>query len=214
MALLYFIRHGETQWNAEGRVCGRSDVNLSEVGREQAQRLADRLKSAAIDAIYSSPLKRARQTAEIIAQATGVEPIVEEDLVELDYGSWEGRTFREIIESEREGFAAWDTDPGKMAPPGGETGIEGLRRVAHVMDALAGRHPRGKVAVVCHKTVGRLAVCHALGVPATEYRRRLSMENAAVNIIERSQQGWRLVLFNDTSHLSGAGSKDDHEEEF
>ncbi len=212
MALFYFIRHGETQWNAEGRICGRSDVDLSEIGREQAQRLADRLKSVAIDAIYSSPLRRARQTAEIIAQATGLKPLVEEGLVELNYGSWEGKTFREIIERERETLAAWKADPGGMAPPGGETGIEVLNRVAGVMEGLARQHHRGKVALVCHKTVSRLAVCYALGVSATEYRRRLTMENAAVNIVERSRQCWRLVLFNDTSHLSGA--EDGREEEF
>ena len=96
MALFYFLRHGETAWNAEGRLCGRTDVPLSDVGRRQAQLLAWRLQPIPVEALYSSPLERALETARLIGQAVGREPVVDQRLAELNYGAWEGRTFEEI----------------------------------------------------------------------------------------------------------------------
>lgn len=206
MALFYLIRHGETEWNAEGRLCGQTDVALSDRGREQARRLAERLKSAGFGAIYSSPLDRALETARILAQAAGGEPVVVESLMELNYGLWEGKTPQAIQEEQPELFRAWEADPGSIAPPGGESGERALDRVALSLNSLALRHKHGNIAVVSHKTSIRLAVCYVLGLAPSEYRRRLAMENAALNIIEWRQPGWRLLLLNDTSHLSGLHS--------
>ena len=203
MALFYFIRHGETEWNVESRLCGRTDVSLSDAGREQARKVAQRLKPLSVEAIYSSPLRRALETAKIIADVTGHEPIVAESLAELDYGSWEGMTFAEIKKKDPDALRAWNGNPGDIAPPKGESGEEGLKRVTPFLELLASRHKRGNIAVVCHRTICRLIVCYALGLAASEHRRRLTLENAAINIIQPWEQAWRLVLFNDTSHLSG-----------
>src|SRR5581483_1439624 len=213
MAHFYFIRHGETESNAKSRLCGRSDVPLSETGREQARKLAERLGRLSIQALYTSPLGRARETAEIIAQVTMREPIVVESLAELDYGAWEGKTFAEIMEKDPETLRAWERNPADVAPPEGETGLQALNRVVPFLHHLASHHDRGNVVVVCHKTICRLVVCHVLGLPISEYRRRLTMDNAAINIIQPWEDGWRLVLFNDTSHLPGGhrerGSKNE-----
>ena len=96
MGLFYFVRHGETEWNAEGRFCGRTDVPLSEAGRRQARLLGLRVKPLRVIALYSSPLRRALETARIIGEVTGRESVVDPRLAELNYGAWEGLTLEEI----------------------------------------------------------------------------------------------------------------------
>ena len=201
MALVYFLRHGETAWNAAGRLCGRTDVPLSAAGRQQARALARRLKPLAVEALYSSPLARSLETARVIGRALGLQPILDDRLVELNYGDWEGKTVSEIQSTDGEAFRAWVANPADKAPPGGETGQGLVRRVASFLDQLMLQPPRGNVVVVCHKTVCRLTVCHVLGLPLNDYRRRLAMDNAAINILQPAEQGWRLVRMNDTSHL-------------
>lgn len=204
MALFYFVRHGVSEWNAENRLCGRTDVSLSDEGRRQAVRLAERLRGLSPAALYTSPLRRAVETAEIIAAATGVKPIVDGRLIELDYGAWEGMTFAEVMELDADAYRAWDADPANVAPREGESGAQALERVAPFLEELASRYraEREHVVVVCHKTICRLIACHVLRLPASEYRRRLNMDNAALNIIQSSEKGWRLILLNDTSHLA------------
>ena len=125
-------------------------------------------------------------------------------IVELDYGTWEGKTYAEVIAEDSSLYRAWDADPGALAPPEGETGLEGVARIVTFLDEVARRHlaKRDHIVVVTHKTVCRLAACHVLGLPVAEYRRRLSMANTALNIFEPTKNGWRLVLLNDTSHLT------------
>ncbi|MFB3921344.1 MAG: histidine phosphatase family protein [Terriglobia bacterium] len=204
MALFYFVRHGVSGWNAENRLCGRTDVALSDEGRRQAALLGERLRGLAPSALYTSPLRRAMETAEILAASVGRKPTVDDRLTELDYGAWEGKTFAEIMAQEGDAFRAWDADPGNVPPRGGESGAQALRRVAPFLDEITARHSgeHEHVIVVCHRTICRLVVCHVLRLSPSEYRRRLSMDNAALNIIESTEHGWRLILFNDTSHLA------------
>jgi uncharacterized phosphatase len=202
MGLFYLIRHGESEWNAENRLCGRSDVPLSEAGRRQAKSLAERLKPMAFEALYSSPLERALETARLISESVALQPLPDPRLVELDYGQWEGKTPAEIMENDLKTFRAWEANPAQVAPPDGESGLEAQQRVVSFLDSLAAEHPQGHVLVVFHKTVCRLAICHALGMPPSEYRRRLVLDNAALSIIQARPYGWQLIAFNDTSHLS------------
>lgn len=90
MALIYLVRHGESVWNAEERLCGRTDIELSEAGRRQAERLGERLRGLPPAAIYASPLGRTAETASIIGLGTGLTPILDPRLIELNYGAWEG----------------------------------------------------------------------------------------------------------------------------
>jgi broad specificity phosphatase PhoE len=164
--------------------------------------LAERLKPISFDALYSSPLKRAIDTARFISERIGLEPVVDDRLVELDYGQWEGKTLQEVMKSNPKTLRAWQADPGEVAPPGGESGLEAQQRVVLFLDSLAARYPKGHVAVVFHKSVCRLAICHVLGMSPSDYRRKLIMENAALSIIQSSEDDWQLVTYNDTSHLS------------
>lgn len=205
MALFYLVRHGESEWNAAARLCGRTDVALSDAGRRQAERLGARLRALPPAAIYTSPLVRTAETAAIIAQGSGLAPVEDARIVELNYGAWEGKTFAEVMAEDGATYRRWDADPAREAPPEGETGIAGLERIVAFLDELRQRGPAERndhVVVVTHKTVCRLALCHALGLAPSEYRRRLSMENAALNIIAPAADGWRVILVNDTSHLT------------
>jgi probable phosphoglycerate mutase len=202
MALFYFLRHGEATWNATGRLCGSTDVPLSDVGRRQAHLLALRLKPLEFEALYSSPLSRALETARIIGEALRYEPVVDYRLAELNYGAWEGRTFEEIRRATPDAYRAWDADPANLAPPEGESGVHLIARVTPFLADVAQRHPQGNAVVVCHKTVCRLLACHIMGVPLDQYRRRITMDNAALNIFETVEGKWRVVALNDTSHLA------------
>jgi broad specificity phosphatase PhoE len=204
MALFYFLRHGETAWNAQGRLCGSTDIPLSDVGRRQAHLLARRVKQILVDALYSSPLRRALESARVIGKAIGHEPVEDRRLAELNYGTWEGRTFEEIQLTTPAIYRAWEKDPGNLAPPKGESGVQLIERVMPFLGEMAQRHQSGNVVVVCHKTVCRLLACHIMGTPLSEYRRRLVMENAALNIFETREGNWRVVTLNDTSHLRKA----------
>jgi probable phosphoglycerate mutase len=202
MALFYFLRHGETVWNAEGRVCGRTDVPLSDAGQRQAQLLGLRLKAIPVQALYSSPLVRALETARLIGQIIGLDPIMDTRLAELNYGAWEGHTFDEIKRSDPAAYRDWDANPAELAPPGGETGVHLIERVTPFMADLAKWYQNGNVVVVCHKTVCRLLACHIEGVPLADYRRRIPMENAALNVFEAREGKWQVLRISDTSHLS------------
>jgi len=201
MALFYFLRHGETEWNVEGRFCGRTDVPLSDAGRRQARLLAQRLKPVLVDLLYSSPLRRALETARLIGEAIGREPIVDPRLTELNYGTWEGLSLEEIKRAGPATFQAWEKDPGSLAPPEGESGVQLIERVMPFLGDLAERHPGGNAMVVCHKTVCRLLACHFMGVPLAEYRQAVRVDNAALNIFEMREGIWRVAGLNDTSHL-------------
>jgi uncharacterized phosphatase len=201
LARFYFIRHGETEWNALGRLCGRTDVPLSDAGRRQTHLLALRLKPLPVKALYTSPLQRALETARFVSEAIGSEPVVDGRLVELNYGLWEGSTYEAIKRASPEIYRAWQQDPGGTAPPGGESGEQLIERVTPFLAEVAERHSDGNVVVVCHRTVNRLLACHFLGVPLSEYRRRVPMENAALNIFETREGKWHVVTLNETSHL-------------
>ena len=205
MGLFYFVRHGETEWNAEGRFCGRTDVPLSEAGRRQARLLGLRVKPLRVIALYSSPLRRALETARIIGEVTGRESVVDPRLAELNYGAWEGLTLEEIKGSGPAIYEAWDQDPGSLAPPEGESGEQLIQRVVPFMAEVAQKHAGGNVMVVCHKTVCRLLASHIMGVPLREYRQAVPMENAALNVFEMEDGIWRVARLNDTSHLAETG---------
>jgi probable phosphoglycerate mutase len=155
-----------------------------------------------VEALYSSPLGRALETARLIGEAIGREPVVDRRLTELNYGAWEGKTLEEFKRAYPAIYCAWDADPANVAPPGGESGVQLIERVTPFMAEVAQRHRTGNVVVVCHKTVCRLLACQIMGVPLTEYRRRIPVENAALNIFETEEGNWRVVALNDTLHLA------------
>lgn len=199
---LLLLRHGETPLSAERRFSGLGDPELTPRGLDQAARAAERL--AAVErpeAIVSSPLKRARQTAETVARACGgLDVIIDTDLRETDFGDWEGYTYTEIQRRWPDELAAWLTDP-DLAPPGGESFTAVAQRVQRGRDRLIERYEGRRVAVVSHvtpiKSLLRLAL---LAPPVTLYR--LHLDLAGLSRIEYYLDGQAVVKsVNDTSHL-------------
>ncbi|WP_157246126.1 histidine phosphatase family protein [Nonomuraea typhae] len=199
---LLLLRHGETPLSVERRFSGLGDAELTANGRAQAAAAADRLarKPYRLDVIVSSPLKRARQTAEAVAARTNLTVEVDEDLREADFGAWEGHTFTEIQRRWPDELAAWLADP-SVAPPDGESFAEAGRRVHRVRDRLVEQHLGKTVLVVSHVTPIKMLLRFALmAPPAAVYRMHLDL--ACLNLIDYYADGNAVVkAFNDTAHL-------------
>jgi probable phosphoglycerate mutase len=200
---LYLVRHGATQRTAEDRFSGTVGVELSEEGRHQAGRLAERLSDEGISAVYSSPLSRAVETARIVAHGCRVEPILRDGLREIGHGRWEGLTRREVEERFPGEYPAWEQDPFTFAPEGGESGVAVLARALPVVREIVTAHAGRRVLVVSHKATLRLVISSLLGFDARGYRDRLDQAPACLNVVDfKDPVRARLMLFNDTSHYA------------
>ena len=199
---LYLIRHGEVAWNRENSYIGSTDLPLNDDGRRQAGLLADRLKGIEFDAVYSSDLSRARETAEIIAERLGLSVVIVPALRELDYGDWEGMPEVELPKRYPQLFAEWRANPADVRTPNGETFGELRDRACSALHRIAEAHSDGNAIVVAHKSANRVILCCLMGIDINHYR-EIGQGNAALNVIERRSDG-RMVVesANDTSHLS------------
>ena len=203
MTRLYFARHGATQLTAEDRFSGATGVDLSDEGRAQVQRLAERLAGDKIVAIYVSPLGRTVETAQILARPHRLTPIIRDGLREISHGRWEGLTRREVEERYADEYAAWEEDPFTFAPKDGESGLSVLARALPVVREIVVAHRDQVVMVVSHKATLRLILSSLLGFDARGYRDRLDQSPACLNVVDfKDPVRARLMLFNDTSHYA------------
>ncbi|WP_240197696.1 bifunctional RNase H/acid phosphatase [Nonomuraea lactucae] len=199
---LLLLRHGETPLSVERRFSGLGDAELTANGLAQASAAARRLSREPyqLDVIVSSPLKRARQTAETVARSTGLQVEVDEDLREADFGAWEGHTFTEIQRRWPAELEAWLADP-QVAPPGGESFAVVARRVQRAEARLVERYEGRTVLVVSHVTPIKMLLRFALMAPP-EALYRMHLDLACLSLIEHYTDGRSVVKsFNDTSHL-------------
>lgn len=198
---LYLVRHGATQLTAEDRFSGAIGVDLSVEGRAQAERLAERLASEPISAVYASPLSRTVETATILATPHRLPVIQRDGLREISHGHWEGMS-RHVVETEfAEEYAAWDADPFTYAPDGGESGVQVLARALPVIREIVVTHVGQNVLVVSHKATLRLLLSSLLGFDERGYRDRLDQSPACLNVVDfKDPVRARLMLFNDVSH--------------
>lgn len=148
---LVLIRHGETDWNVEGRYQGQADPPLNARGLAQARLLAEELRKAGLDVLYSSPLQRAVQTAQTLADALGLPLYLEPRLVEIHQGDWQGRQRSEIAARYPELFRRWQTKPWAVTPPGGESLAQVQARVYAAVDEILSRHAGQTVGLVTHR---------------------------------------------------------------
>lgn len=203
---VFMVRHGSTVLAAEDRFAGATDVALSDEGREQARRLADRLGREKISAIYASPLGRTVETAKILAAPHALEVLVRDGLREINHGRWEQMTRREVEQKFPEEAAEWEKDPYTFAPKGGESGLAVTARALPVLIDLVQHHCGENFLVVSHKATIRLLLSSLLGFDPRRYRDNLDQKPAALNIVDfRDATRSRLCLFNDTSHYDQAG---------
>jgi probable phosphoglycerate mutase len=198
---LFLVRHGATRLSAEDRFAGATDIDLSDEGRAQAERLARRLADDAVRAVYCSPLARTRDTASILAAPHGLAPVVRDGLREIDHGHWEGLTRAEVEARFGDEYARWEEDPFTFAPAGGESGLDVMARALPVIRQIVEGHAGQNVVVVSHKATIRLVISSLLGFDARGYRDRLDQAPACLNVLDfKDPVRARLMLFNDISH--------------
>lgn len=204
---LYLIRHGQTLWNSEGKIQGKTDIPLNETGLLQAELLAEAMERYPVTAVYASPLKRAYQTAECVAGWQGLSVIAEEGLREVDFGFWEGMTWSEIEERYPEDFALWDKNPAEHAPTGGERREDCQARISKAMERIIGE-ARGDVALVAHGGILVFAVLWL--IRKRQEKNEIIVKNASITTVEydRKTGEGRLLCLNDVSHLGKSCSDD------
>lgn len=167
------VRHGHTRATEEGRLYSDPEAPLTERGLKQARALADWLPAQKPDLLLTSPSLRVRSTAEIIAPALAMEPVVVEGLDEWHVGDWDGRTYLDIKKSEPELYNRWSADPIHNAPPGGESIADLCRRVKGSVEQIISLYEGKRLAVVTHAGIVRGAIVLALGIPVENFWRLL-----------------------------------------
>jgi len=196
---LLLVRHGKTEWNESGRYQGASDIPLNEQGLQQAEALRQRLEAERIDVVYSSDLRRAAQTAEVIMAGRSAVPLLCEELREMDFGEFEGLTFGEIRDRYPH-IDWWSAQDSDLQLPGGESVMQLVER----LDRFAGRlsqHADGDtVLVVAHGGTIRGLICALLGL-GLEHWWQIGLDSASLTQIDLYPDRTVLSLLNDTCHV-------------
>ncbi|MEM0083814.1 MAG: histidine phosphatase family protein [Candidatus Methanomethylicia archaeon] len=204
---ILLIRHGETEWNVERVFRGRKDIPLSKIGRKQAELLGKYLRDIDINVVYSSPLKRALETAEYIVEYHDkpVEIIVDDDLIDINYGSWEGKSEDEVKEIYGELYEEWINNPHLVKFPNGES-LEDVRsRLMRFIGKIV-RGIEGNIAIVSHRVVLKVMICMLLGLDNSKFW-NIRIDCGGITIFEYKDNKFILVKHNDISYLSETPSQ-------
>ncbi|OGX40244.1 MAG: hypothetical protein A3C53_01505, partial [Omnitrophica WOR_2 bacterium RIFCSPHIGHO2_02_FULL_68_15] len=200
----YLIRHGESTWNAQGRVQGWGDARLSAKGVAQAQAVARRLRRVPLQRLYTSPLARAAQTAAAIGARAHlpIHPVA--DFREVGLGVWEGVPVKRLRTRYPALYRKWLTAPSKTRIPDGE-GIPAFQRrvLAAFRGVLEETLSGGSVAIVTHGGVIRAILAHVLGIPFDPLMRGISLGNTSITRLAHTRHRLAITMLNDTSHLNG-----------
>jgi len=203
---LILVRHGETEYNAQARFTGQSDVPLSVLGRRQTAVLGEYLATECLDVIVTSDLERTRVMAEEIASYHAL-PIWEDtDLRELALGEWEGYTYNEVQARDAELVAQWQTDPAIYSPPGGETVAQLRDRCARALRRWPTRYPEVSVIWVTDGGLIGVLLCHLLNIDL-DRRWQFHHDNASISEILLNSDRATIVRLNETAHLHIGGLK-------
>ncbi len=194
------MRHGVTEFNSARRFAGYSDVKLSAAGCGQVERLRDRLADDKIDAVYSSDLRRALVTAEVISSGHKMDIATCPELREVNYGNVEGLTFEEISRLYPEVAESLTNFSLRLRFPGGEGFEEFIERTSKFLDRLKQHTPEQTILIVSHGGPLKVLVCYLLGIDLGHWW-QIRLDNASLSIMETYSQGAILSLLNDTSHL-------------
>jgi len=199
MTKLILARHGETVWNVEKIYRGRTDVNLDEVGIKQAELLGKYLSNWKLEAIYSSPLKRALDTANMVARYQKVGVHVAEGLVDLDYGEWQSLPEQEVKRLYPALHYEWRNNPHKVKMPGGESLEDVRKRAIEVVNDVLSRC-QGSILLVSHRVVNKVLICSLLGLDNSHFW-NINLDVGGITIFNYADGRFVLTRHNDTSHL-------------
>jgi probable phosphomutase (TIGR03848 family) len=202
MATLFLIRHAVTAQTGRVLYGQTPGIGLDDRGRAQAAGLVVRFGSIRLTAIYSSPLERCVQTVEPLAAAQRLAVRVLPDLIEMDAGSWTGRTLAQVRRTKP--WATVQKQPSAFRFPGGEGFVEAQARAVKAVERIARRHPRGRVAVATHGDIVRIVLAHLLGTPLDDFQ-RIVADTASVSVVVIDSGRARVVLVNDIGGLNRFG---------
>jgi broad specificity phosphatase PhoE len=204
MTRIVLVRHGQTAWNigsgAGERFRGRVDLSLDDTGLAQAQALAERLADHPIAAVYSSPLKRAVETARPTAQQLGlpVQPLP--GIIDINYGDWQGLSPAEVAKAHPDLHRRWLETPHRVRFPNGESLRQIRLRGMAALKEVTARHEGRIVLLVAHQVMNKVLVCAMLGLDNSHFW-RIRQDNACINVFEQQDGIFTAVLINDTCHL-------------
>ena len=199
MTKLILARHGETAWNVEKVFRGRADVALDEVGIKQAELLGKYLSSLKLQAIYSSPLRRALDTARIVARYQQLSVQIADGLTDFDYGKWQSLTAQEVKRQYPTLYHEWLTNPHTVRMPEGESLEDVGARALPVVEEVIAKY-QGEVLLVSHRVVNKVLICSLLGLDNSRFW-NIKLDVAAITIFEYAGGRFILARHNDTSHL-------------
>ena len=199
MAELILARHGQTLWNVDKIYRGRSDVDLDEVGTRQAELLGKYLSNHGLEAIYSSPLKRALDTAHIIARYQKIDVQIAENLVDFDYGEWQCLPEQEVKKLYPALLNEWRNNPHKVRMPGGETLEDVRKRTIEVIKDILSNY-QNSVILVAHRVVNKVLICFLLGLDNSHFW-NIKQDVGGITVFNYLDGRYILTKHNDTSHL-------------
>lgn len=205
---VFLLRHGETDWNLQGRCQGITDVDLNERGKQQARDIAAWLSTERIAAIYSSDLKRALQTAEIIREIHELKVTADSDFRELNHGAFEGLTFTDIQASYPDFLRRWRSEPARLLIPGGERLVDVEERTWKGMERIVRYHSSDETVVVVSHNFPILAVlCRITGTPLNDYRSFRIAPCGLNHLSYDESKGWRVIQINGKGYIDLPGPK-------
>jgi broad specificity phosphatase PhoE len=200
MTEIYLVRHGQTEWNAQLIFRGRKDIPLNEVGHKQARALAGALKDRNIDAIYTSPLRRALETAQPVATLFDLEAVPVQGLIDINYGEWEGVSHDEIKRRYTHQYAQWEKRPELVQFPQGETLDAVKERAFGALTDIARKNPARSVLIISHRVINKVLLCALLGISNAHFW-EIRQDTGCINIMDYSRDRFVLCAMNDTCHL-------------
>jgi broad specificity phosphatase PhoE len=199
MTKLILARHGETAWNVEKIYRGRTEVSLDEVGIKQAELLGKYLSNWKLEAIYSSPLKRALDTANIVARYQNIGVHIAEGLIDFDYGEWQSLSEQEVKRLYPTLLNEWHNNPHKVRMPGGESLEDVRKRAIEVVNDVISKY-QGSVVLVSHRVVNKVLICSLLGLDNSHFW-NINQDVGGITIFNYVDGRFVLTRHNDTSHL-------------
>lgn len=201
MTRIFLVRHAESTWNPMKKLQGIQDPALSARGKLQAERVGQRFKGIHLDALYSSHLTRALQTAEAIARATGLSVVQKSGLQELCFGEWEGKLLSEVNMDGYHNFLEYWVHMLRCRPVTGSEPLEICRhRMVEAISRIILKHPNGNAAIVSHGTALAIFFQHVLETPL-ENMWRMQPSNCSISVVTAQENWWRINSYNDTCHL-------------
>ena len=198
MTEIILARHGETEWNVEEVFRGRIDVELNATGLRQAELLAEYLSDIKIDAIYSSPLRRALKTAKIIARYHKLKVEITPGLIDCDFGKWQGLSLREVKDRYKEPYTEWLENPHLVKMPEGESLDEVRARALKVVGVVA--KYEGTVVLVAHRVVNKVLICALLGLDNSHFW-NIRQDVCGITTFTYENKQFTLTEHNNTSYL-------------